>query len=218
MNKCYHFLLILAVALGLASCQKEIHNDDLTSPTGGGGPTPADTIPNTNTEVGSWKFMSLQGTVSQTAEFSQASQSIKAVSTSNFTSQNNAGAITFDSVTMTATGVTMAINTTAKTLVYVNGALFDSLQSPLNQTLPAQNASSGYQKIGTDSLYFQNGGFLDVLTGGMLPSAPSGCKLTFEGNTMKMTIVYDTVTTQDYQGIPAKLTIHAVLVATLQKT
>jgi hypothetical protein len=95
--------------------------------------------------------------------------------------------------------------------------LIDSLQTPFNQTVPPQTASSAYKKIGTDSLYFQNGGFLDVLTGGLLPAAPSGCKLTFEGDIMKMTIVYDTVTTQNYQGIPAKVTMHAVLVATLQK-
>ncbi|HEX6426247.1 MAG TPA: hypothetical protein VF008_01125, partial [Niastella sp.] len=90
-------------------------------------------------------------------------------------------------------------------------------QTPFNQTVPAQNATSGYKKIGTESLYFQDGGFLNVLTGGLLPAAPSGCKITFAGNIMKLTIVYDTVTTQDYQGIPAKLTIHSVLVATLQK-
>lgn len=216
MKKCYHLLFLIAFVLGLASCQKEIHSDDISNP--GGGPTPGDTIPNNpGTEVGNWKFMSLQGTVSQTAEFTQASQSVKAISTSNFTSQNNAGTVTFDSSNMTATGVSMTINTTAKTLVYINGALLDSLQTPLNETLPPQNATSTYKKIGADSLYFQNGGFLDVITGGMLPSAPTGCKLAFSGNTMKMTIVYDTVTTQDYQGIPAKVTIRAVLVATMQK-
>jgi hypothetical protein len=95
--------------------------------------------------------------------------------------------------------------------------LYDSLQTPFDQTVPPQTASSGYKKIGADSLYFQNSGFLDVLTGGLLPSAPSGCKVTFEGNIMKMTIVYDTVTTQDYQGIPAKVTIRSVCVAILQK-
>jgi len=215
MKKYCPFLFVLAVLITLASCQKEIHDNDITSP---GGPTPADTIPNTaNTEVGTWNFMSLQGTISQTAELSQAGQAIKGVSTSNFTSQNNAGTVKFDNVNMTATGITMSVNTTAKTLVYMNGALFDSLSTPFNQTLPAQNATSGYKKIGADSLYFQDGGFLNVLTGGLLPSAPSGCKLVFSGNIMKMTIVYDTVTTQDYQGIPAKVTIHAVLVATLQK-
>jgi hypothetical protein len=219
MKRCYHFLFIAAIVIAMAACQKEVHEDATTTPTTGG-PAPADTIPNTpgtNTEVGSWKFMSLQGTGTQTAAFTQASQSVKATASSNFTSQNNGGSITFDSNTMTASSVTMAINTTAKTLVYLNGTLYDSLQTPINQTLPPQNATSAYQKIGTDSLHFQDGGFLNVLTGGMLPSAPTGCKLAFSGNTMKMTIVYDTVTTQDYQGIPATVTIHMVLVATLQK-
>jgi hypothetical protein len=217
MNKGYQLLLIVLVIIGLASCQKELSQEGATPP--GSGPAPADTIhnPGNNTEVGSWKFVALQGTVSQTAEFTQVSTAVKAVSTTNFTSQNNAGTITFDNVTMNAMGVTMAINTTAKTLVYMNGSLVDSLQTPLNQTLPAQTASSGYTKIGSDSLYFQDGGFLNVLTGGMLPSTQTGCKLKFEGNLMKMTVIYDTVTTQSYQGIPAKVNIRGVLVATLQK-
>ena len=216
MRKYFYSLFVAVTVLGLASCQKEINGEDITPP--GGGPVPGDTIPNsTNTEVGAWNFVSVSGTVSQTAELSQAGSSIKAVTATSFTSQNNAGTVTFDNVTMTASGVTFNVNTSAKTYVYMNGMLYDSVQTPFNQTVPAQNASSGYKKIGADSLNFQDGGFLDVLTGGLLPSAPSGCKITFAGNTMKMTIVYDTVTTQDYQGIPAKLTIHSVLVATLQK-
>lgn len=216
MRKYFYSLLIATLVLGLASCQKEINGEDITPP--GGGPVPGDTIPtNTNTEVGVWNFVSVSGTVSQTAELSQAGSSIKGITATSFTSQNNAGTVTFDSVTMTASGVTFNVNTSAKTYVYMNGVLYDSVQTPFNQTVPAQNASSGYKKIGSDSLNFQDGGFLDVLTGGLLPSAPSGCKITFAGNIMKMTIVYDTVTTQDYQGIPAKITIHSVLVATLQK-
>lgn len=208
--------LMAVISIYISSCQKEINGEDITPP--GGGPVPGDTIPNnTNTEVGAWNFVSVSGKVSQTAELSQAGSSIKAVSATSFTSQNNAGTVTFDSVTMTASGVTFNVNTSAKTYFYMNGALYDSLQTPFNQTVPAQNASSGYKKIGSDSLYFQDGGFLNVLTGGLLPSAPSGCKITFAGNIMKLTIVYDTVTTQDYQGIPAKITIHSVLVATLQK-
>jgi hypothetical protein len=216
MRKYLYSLLIAAIVLGLASCQKEINGEDITPP--GGGPVPGDTIPNnTNTEVGAWDFVSVNGTVSQTAELSQTGISIKGITATSFTSRNNAGTVTFDNVTMTASGVTFNVNTSAKTYVYMNGLLYDSVQTPFNQTVPAQNASAGYKKIGADSLYFQDGGFLDVLTGGLLPSAPSGCKITFAGNVMKMTIVYDTVTTQDYQGMPAKITIHSVLVATLQK-
>lgn len=216
MRKYFYSLFIAVFVLGFASCQKEINGEDITPP--GGGPVPGDTIPNnSNTEVGAWNFVSVSGTVSQTAELSQAGSSIKAVTATSFTSQSNAGTVTFDSVTMTASGVTFNVNTSAKTYVYLNGALYDSVPTPFNQTVPPQNASSGYKKVGTDSLYFQDGGFLDVLTGGLLPSAPSGCKITFAGNIMKMTIVYNTVTTQDYQGIPAKITIRSVLVATLQK-
>lgn len=220
MRKCYLLLLVIGVIIGLASCQKDVDGTDITDP--GSGPVPADTIPNNppgnNTEVGTWKFISVRATGSQTAEFSQSGASVKAVTSTDFTSQNNSGTVTFDSSEMTATDVSLTVNTTAKTLVYTNGVLFDSLQTPIAETVPPQSATSAYQKIGADSLHFQDGGFLNVLTGGLLPNAPAGCKVTFEGNDiMRLTIVYDTVTTQDYQGIPAKLTIHTVLVATLQK-
>ena len=226
--KTRNFLLLLVAALVFVfvACSKEKSNESGIPP---GGTSPTDTLPtpgdttqgtapgNVTTEVGTWKFISVQGTGSQTAEFSQAGVALKAVSASNFTSQDNGGTLTFDNSKMTATGITLSVHTNATTYVYQGTTILDSLQTPLNQTVPAQNATSDYKKIGTDSLYFANGGFLDVLTGGLLPNAPNGCKVAFNGNTMKMTIVYDTVTTQDYQGIPAKVTMHMVLVVTLQK-
>jgi hypothetical protein len=216
MRKCYHFLLLIAFVMAVASCQKEVSGGDVTPPVGG--PVPGDTIPaGSNTEVGDWKFISLSGKLAQTAEFSQAGLAFKAISSSNFTSQNNGGTVTFDSQKMTANGITMSVNASAKTYIYTNGLLLDSLQTPLDQTLSPQNVTSNYTKIGADSLHFQDGGFLSALTGGVLPASPTGCKLKFEGNLMKMTVVYDTVTTQDYQGIPAKITLRAELVATLQK-
>ncbi|HEX6428503.1 MAG TPA: hypothetical protein VF008_12490, partial [Niastella sp.] len=120
MRKYNYLLLIAAIVIGLAACQKEISGEDITTP--GGGPTPGDTIPNTttNTEVGAWNFVSVSGTVSQTAEGSQSGIAVKGVTATSFTSQNNAGTVTFDSVTMTATGVTFNVNTSAKTYVYMN--------------------------------------------------------------------------------------------------
>ncbi|WP_205514687.1 hypothetical protein [Longitalea arenae] len=219
MKKYYQLLLIWGVIIGLTSCQKEVNENDITNP--GSGPVPADTIPNNpgnNTEVGTWKFMSVQATGSQTAEFSEAGVPVKAVTATNFTSEKNSGTITFDSAKMTATNVSLTVITTAKTLIYMAGLLYDSLQVPINETVSPQSATSSYRKIGADSLHFQDGAFLDALTGGLLPNVPTGCKVAFEGtNIMKLTIVFDTVTTQDYQGIPAKLTIRTVLVATLQK-
>ena len=214
MRKFYHLLLFVAFVLTVASCQKEIKGDEITPPTGA--PLPNDT--GTNTEAGTWKFISLSGKLAKNAEFSQAGQAIKAVSSSNFTSQNNGGTITFDNQKMTANGITLSVNTTAKTYIYLGGLLLDSMQIPLDESFPPQNATSNYTRIGTDSLHFQDGGFLNALTGGLLPGIPTGCKLRWESNNiMKMTMIYDTVTTQDFQGIPARVTLRAELVATLQK-
>ena len=216
MRKCYSLLLVIAIIITAASCQKEVQGDAITPPAGG--PLPNDTIPTDGTEVGTWKFVSLTGKIDQIAEFSQSGASVKAVNTSTFTSTDNDGTVTFNNSIMTASAITMAINTTVNTSIYMNGVLFNSSQTPLNQTLPPQNASSDYTKIGTDSLHFKDGGFLNAITGGLLPDSPTGCKLKFEGsNVMKMTTVYDTVTTQDFQGIPAKITLRAERVATLRK-
>jgi hypothetical protein len=221
----YLLLLVAALVFVFVACSKEKSNESGRPP---GGTPPIDTVsspvdttqgttPGSVTEVGTWKFISVEGTGSQTAEFTQAGVAVKAVSSSKFTSQDNGGTLTFDNSKMTATGITFSVHTNATTDVYQGTTIINSFQTPLDQTVSPQSATSDYQKIGTDSLYFANGGFLNVLTGGLLPNAPTGCKVAFAGNTMKMTIVYDTVTTQDYQGIPAKLTVHMVLVVNLQK-
>jgi hypothetical protein len=212
-------LIITAITFYTISCQKDKSDEDGVTPPPGavGAPLPTDTTPAGNTEVGNWKFISLSGRLGQTAEFSQLGGAAKVVSSGTFTSQNNGGTVTFDNSKMTANQITMSVNTTAKTYIYLSGILIDSMNTPLNETLPPQSATSNYKKVGADSLYFADGGFLNVLTGGLLPATPSGCKLKFEGNLMKMTVVVDTVTTQDFQGVPAKVAIHAELVATLQK-
>jgi hypothetical protein len=210
-------LLVAALVFVFVACSKEKSNETGAIP---GGTNPIDTLPkpgDTNTEVGNWKFISLQGTGNQTAQFSLAGVALKAVSKTNFTSQDNGGTVTFDSSKMTATGITLSVHTNATTDVYQGSSVVNSFQTPLDQTVSPQSATSDYKKIGTDSLNFANGGFLDLLTGGLLPNPPTGCKVAFSGNTMKMTIVYDTVTTQDFQGVPANVTLHSVFVVTLQK-
>ncbi|MCS3801162.1 hypothetical protein [Niastella sp. OAS944] len=219
MRKFYYLLLFVAFVTTVISCKKEKSNEDGVTqpPPTAGGPIPTDTTPTGNTEVGVWKFVNLTGTMANTAEFSQAGVGGKLENTGSFTSQNNGGTVTFNNSTMTANGITMAVNATTTTKTYLNGVLVDTRQTPLNESFPAQDATSAYTKVGADSLHFADGGFLNALTGGLLPSTPTGCKLKFEGNLMKMTIIFDTVTTQDYQGVPAKIKVHTELVATLQK-
>jgi hypothetical protein len=216
MRKFYHLLLFVAFIMAVSSCKKEVSDENgITQPVGG--PLPVDSVPPGTTEVGNWKFISLTGTLQNTAEFSQLGAAGKAVNSGTFTSQNNGGTVAFDNSTMTANGITMAVNATTQTNIYLNGILVNSTQTPFNESLPPQNATSAYTKVGADSLHFADGGFLNALTGGLLPNTPTGCKLTFEGNLMKMTVIIDTVTTQSFQGVPAKVNVHTELVATLQK-
>jgi hypothetical protein len=212
-------LIITAIVVFITSCKKEKSNEDgITQPPPTvGGPLPSDTTPGANTEVGDWTFISLTGKTESTAEFSQSGMAGKAVNKGSFTSQDNGGTVTFDNSTMTANGITMAINATTTTDIFLNGIPVNSMQTPLNETFPPQDATSAYTKVGADSLHFADGGFLNALTGGLLPNAPTGCKLKFEGDLMKMTVIVDTVVSQDFQGFPAKVRVHAELLATLQK-
>ena len=221
MRKYHLFLQIITVVVLLISCRKETSNEGGTSP-GGGTPTDTtgtggDTSNTGNTEVGNWKFISIHATVLQTTEYTQDSNAVKAVTSSDYTTENNSGTISFTGSTMTSNAVAFSINTNAKTYIYVNGTLADSLNFPLTSSIPPQSTSADYTKPGADSLYFQTGGLIDIGSGGALPSIPTGYKLQFNGSTMTMTTVYDDVSNETNQGIPEKVTTHAILVATLQK-
>jgi hypothetical protein len=221
MKKYHLFLLLFTAAVVIVSCRKETSNEGgpNTVPGGGTDTTGAggDTSNTGNTEVGTWKFISLHATVLQTTEYTENLLAVKAVTSSDYTTENNSGTVSFSGSVMTSNAVAFTINTNAKTLIYVNGTLANSLDFPLNTTISPHTTAANYQKIGSDSLYFQSGGLIDIGAGGALPSMPTGYKLQFTGNTMTMTTIYDDVTNDTNQGIPEKVTTHAVLVATLQK-
>src|ERR1044072_6919069 len=136
-------LIITAIVVYTTSCQKDKSDEDGVTPPPPvvGAPLPTDSTPAGNTEVGNWKFISLSGKLGQTAEFSQLGGAAKVVSAGTFTSQNNSGTVTFDTSKITASQITMSINPTAKTYIYLNGVLVDSINTPLNEILPAQSAT-----------------------------------------------------------------------------
>jgi hypothetical protein len=119
---------------------------------------------------------------------------------------------------MTTKDISFAVNANTQTYIYLNGFLYDSLPYPVTSTIQAQDTTTSYTKIGTDSLYFAAGGLVSLGSGGLLPNVPSGAKLTFtSATTMIMASTYDSVTTDNSLGFPATVTTHAVVEATLQK-
>jgi len=221
-NRTYCLLLtaFITVIVVLASCQKEVSNEsgppvkDSTTTTSPGDSTHSDS---TTTEVGTWKFISLHTTFNQTTTYSQGGLSVKGITTADFVTTNNSGTIKFDGSKMISTGISLSINTTANTNLYLNGVQGNAIPIPIDTSFAAQNDTASYQKIGTDSLYLQSGGFFGLGAGGLIPTSAVGCKLKFNGNTMTMTVIYDNAYTDNSQGFPAQVTSHAVLEATLQK-
>jgi len=217
---CLLLAAFIAVIAGMTSCQKEVSNES-----GGPGkdstittPPPVDsTHSDSATEVGTWKFISLHTTYTQTTTYSNSGFSVKGVTTADFVTTKNSGTIKFDGSQMISTGMSLSINTTANTDVYVNGVKGNAVALPIDTSFAAQTDTASYQKIRPDSLYLQSGGFFGMGAGGLIPANAVGCKLKFNGNTMTMTVIYDNNYTDNSQGFPAQVTSHAVLEATLQR-
>ena len=222
MKKHYPLLLFAAVILIFTTCKKEVSREGGTS--GGNnddGTNPGDTTTNNNSnnnEVGEWKFISLYTVITQDTSYTEASNAVKKVMTTDFTSENNNGTVKFDGATLTNSGVAYTFSAFAKTLNYVNGAVIDTVISPITGTVTPQNVSIGYTKRGADSIYFQTGRVMDVAGSvGYLPFGPTTYKLLFNGTSLSMILSYDAVISTVSMGVTKKITTHVAMVYTLQK-
>src|SRR6266540_3520317 len=104
MRKYHLFPLLIAVVVMSISCRKE------TSKEGAGGGTPIDTTGNSGgdtsgIEIGNWKFVSFHVTILQTNEYTQDTNEIKTITTTEYTTENNSGTISFNGSTMTTNAV-----------------------------------------------------------------------------------------------------------------
>ncbi len=146
---------------------------------------------------GTWKFTSLASQTQATDEYNIGGDDFKDVTTSNYTSENNAGTITFSGNTAATSAVAYDVNTTLFLSSYEDNVLVDTLSSPLSISIPSSSGTSNYKVIGTDSVFFSNGFVTSAdLTNGMPQAAtPIGYKFHINGNVLTMTsaIVKDTV-------------------------
>ena len=112
----------------------------------------------------------------------------KAVTTSDYTTTNNGGTIAFSNGMLTATGLTYTVDTEAKLYEYDGTDLLDSASFPFSFTLPASNSSGTYKLIGSDSVYFPQGGITAAVDGnGYYQSGASGGRYSFNGTLLTIT-------------------------------
>ena len=88
----------------------------------------------TNAIIGTWNFISMNATTSVILQSTQGAQTQKTVTTSSYTTQNNTGTIVIDASTMKTNNLSYSVNTTAKSYVYQNNVLRDSLESPFTHS------------------------------------------------------------------------------------
>jgi len=208
--------LIGSILLTLVACQKEQSVDTLNGAPGAGGST-GGTSSGNGSEKGTWKFLSMRGITSSTAEYNLSGDNIKTVTLSDYTTVNNDGTVKFDGATMTGTGLAYSVHDTYTGYFYTNGSLDDTLDIPFDFSVPPTNSTASYKKIKSDSIYVQSGGFTIVGTTGTTAAAEGGYKLAWEGDKMTMTYVFDDSKIQFNQGISMKMTQHMVQIMTLQK-
>jgi hypothetical protein len=213
MRKITPFLLFGCILLALVSCQKEQSIDTLGQTPGAPDGGSAD-----GNEIGTWKFLFMNAVTSATITYTDGVDKVMTVTTSDYSSTDNAGTITFDGKNMTTAGITYSVDGTATTKFYTNNVLEDTLEFPFGGVMPATNSTIPYKKIGTDSLYFSSG----ILTGmdpnsGVTQTVPAGYKLKFDGDKMIITMKYSATQQEVVQGITQKMTSSAVTTTTLQK-
>ena len=185
-------MFILFLAFSLLSCQKELSFEN-GSP---GNNSPASLL-------GEWKFNGLHAAVESGTTFSLGGVPGKIVATYAATTQNNKGllTITADKMETTDLGYTIAADVSVRT--YAGGIMIDEQDDHIDFELSSSSASSDYQQIGSDSLYFPNGSIFDVpdTNGQQLPgtSEPWGAKYAISGDTLFITSAVNksTITTQN---------------------
>lgn len=182
MKKC--LFVFIALTIGFISCQKGITDAIDTGDTGGdnnGGDTAV-----LNALKGSWNFTSVSANTQNSVEFTIDGENDKSLSVTNYTSQNNSGTLVIDDSMFRLNNFTYVIDTSIKTYNYISDTLVDSVNVPFTYYVPASNLSAKYQLIGSDSVYFPEGGF--VLPGDdSTTSKPYGLKFIITGNTLKFT-------------------------------
>lgn len=187
MKKHYVYLLLCFTTITLVSCQKEASADLPGSPT-------------TNTSLtGTWKFINLNAITESIVEERDISGVAKSITNSNYTSKDNTGTLQADGTTMTYSNISYNIEGIAKSYLYFNNQLEDSLEFPFVFSLPPTNTQSKYKLIGADSIYMEGGAVFNT-SGGTVTSQGQGARFRVEGNKLIMTSKAEQFKTENIGG------------------
>lgn len=224
MRNLTRLIAFCSILLALVSCGKEKSIDTLgvtpggSSGNGNGNGNGSGSGGSSNgSEVANWKFVSMHVVTSETMDFDMMGVSTKVITTSDYTTDANAGYFKFDGTAMSTTDWAFSVNTQQKLTMTSGGQSFPAQNMPFTANLDPTTETANYKKIGTDSLYFSAGVTIGLNTSGFEDQRPAGCKLKWDGDKLYMTWTYTETSTGDYNGITGKITGKYTYVTTLQK-
>jgi len=151
--------------------------------------------PPSNAVSGNWNFVNL----SAQTQINAVMGGDTTITYANYVTENNSGTLVFTLDSMDVNSLAYSVNSTATTYAYYKGLVYDSLTTPFTASLPATSIDVSYKLIGTDSIYFPNGGILT--TGITSTSQGEGAHFVINGDTLRMTVSgVDTTTGQIQTG------------------
>jgi hypothetical protein len=150
---------------------------------------------------GTWNFVDLSSDAKLTATESGII-SAQIVDVTDFTTIDNSGTISFTADSMSGSGIGYTIDTTYTTYTYI-GTTEDSTTTPYTTTVSPTSSSSGYQLIGTDSIYFGAGTPFSVTLYAGDTVKIEGVHFTINGNTLTFTSAINQAGNVTYEGVTA---------------
>ncbi|PZR23022.1 MAG: hypothetical protein DI535_25040 [Citrobacter freundii] len=202
-----HILLLVLVASGLASCQKEVDYVDL-------GNTGNPTSP-TQSITGDWKFVRMVLDMEMTDKSDDGFLKLEATIKGGFVSFNEKGTLKIESDKMTGNGIAYSVDTVYKLTASTNGVQDMDMEIPWKYDMPASNGSSTFKRITADSLALTS----TFMSPDLPPTSgqavqPTGMRTSFSGDTLLLTTrVNQTVDGND----GSKTTFHLKQVVKLLK-
>jgi hypothetical protein len=210
-------LLLICCSLGLlTSCQKELSFDDPVNPGGGTGNPGGGGNPNTTSILGDYDFMGLRANTYAAVSITLLGETVKAVTTSDYTSQNNTGTVKITASSFVYNAVGYEIHSMANMKSYTNGVMdfeqdfpFDFISPPTTDTYP-------YTPITSDSLTISGPIGVPNPSGGT-PTGPVGIKTSWSGDTLLIRTRHSFSQNVIQGGLPAVMNVSVDGITKLKK-
>ncbi len=167
MKKYAGYCVLVSVFVCLNSCSKDNNSTGSTALNG------------------SWSFNGFHAKTLSSAQDTEAGIVFKTVTTSDYTTTNNAGTVNFAGTTMTGTGVAYSADMGIFVTDYEDGAIVDTFSTDLPITIPSTNSTTTFEVIGSDSIHFTSASLLGSAGNGS--PASNGAKFTVAGDLLTLT-------------------------------